>query len=194
MTDIHVINWDLNQEAFQAQVNDLIHRAQQHRKVLPLPIRAVSGLAMIDQMTLLIAQVNCAECNAPCCKANPDEKPIQLLPPEYRSLAEKYGEQHFVRKEEGAELPMPCPFLTLAGGEDKQPASPLCTIYPDRPLVCVIYPFQPGATEVAGGTVLALASSCPEGRRVAMGVYMIAWQLRQRFRALGLENFLKVII
>ena len=111
-------------------------------------------------------------------------EPIHLLPPEYRRLAEKYGEQHFVRKGDRADLPMPCPFLK----------SNHCTIYPDRPLVCVLYPFQPGATNGSGDMMLALASGCPEGRRIAKVVHMMAWRIRQQFHALGEDNFMKGIL
>jgi len=186
MTDYltYVLDWELNKEAFRHQVRDLIHRARKGGKVLALPMRVFPGQVMIDLMTLLLAQVNCEGCDAPCCKRNPNEEPIQLPPPEYRRLSEKYGDSHFIRKGDWADLPMPCPFLK----------SNRCTIHPDRPLVCVLYPFQPGATNGAGDMMLALGSGCPEGRRIAKAVYMMAWQIRQQFRVLGEDNFMKGIL
>ena len=180
----YVLDWELSQRDFRRQVKDLIHRAEKDGKVLALPMRVYPGQMMIDQITLLLSQVNCEGCDAPCCRRNPNEEPIQLFPPDYLRLSKKYGEQHFIRKGDRAELPMPCPFLK----------SNRCAVYPDRPLVCVIYPFQPGAVDGSGNMMLALASGCPEGRRIARAIYMTAWRIRQQFRALGEDNFMKGIL
>ncbi len=177
----YVIDWTLNQEAFKQQVGDLINRARKGGKVLALPFRAFPGMPMLDLMTSLLAQVNCEGCDAPCCKSNPNGEPISLLPPEYKRLAEKYGQEHFIRQGDRGIVKMPCPFLR----------NNRCTIYLDRPLVCVLYPFQPGATDGEGNMMMALAANCPEGRRIAKAAYMMSWRIRQQFNALGESNFMR---
>jgi len=176
----YLIDWELNQEAFRHQIKDMIHKAQKGGKVLALPMELTPGMASVNLMTLLLAQVNCEGCDAPCCKHNPNGEPLQVLAPEHSRLAEKYGAQHFTVKGEWAYLPMPCPFLK----------NNRCTIYRDRPLVCVLYPFQPGATDGAGNMILAVASSCPEGRRITRQVYMMSWRIKQQFNLLGEGNFM----
>jgi len=162
----------------------MIHRAEKNGKVLALPMEIVPGMTMINLMTLLIAQVNCDGCDARCCKHNPNGAPLEMLPPEYQRLAEKYGHQHFTVKGEWAYLPMPCPFLKVNR----------CTIYRDRPLVCVLYPFQPGALDGDGHNLLALASKCPEAKRIAGQVYMTEWRIRRQFELLGEGNFMRGIL
>lgn len=178
---VRVINWELGQRAFRHEIRRLIQQCQKKGKVIPLPFAMYKGQPSIDLVTLLLSQVNCYDCDAPCCKANPEDKLTQLLPPEYERLSSKYDRGHFVIKDDSQFLPMPCPFLK----------NNRCRIYPDRPIVCVIYPFQPGATNGAGQEVLAVASSCPEGRRIARAVYMTSWRIRTQFRLLGEVDFLK---
>lgn len=180
----YLIEWELPQAAFRHQVRDMIHKAEKSGKVLALPMKVASGMVAMDLITMLLAQVNCEGCDAPCCKRNPNDQPIRLLPPEYRRLAEKYGEHHFIKQGDFGIMPMPCPFLK----------NNRCTIYADRPLVCVLYPFQPGATDGSGNMMLALASSCPEGRRITRQIYMSSWQIRRQFGLLGEENFLEGIL
>lgn len=181
---LYLFNWQLNQEAFRHEVRKLINRAEKEGKVLALPIKISPGQQMLDMMTLLLSQVNCDGCDARCCKIKTYNKPIEVLPPEYERLAEKYGSQHFKKKGEVVELHMPCPFLK----------NNRCSIYRDRPLVCVLYPYQFGANDVAGNMVLAMSSSCPEARRITRNIYMWSWRLRHQFQLLGEENFLKGIL
>lgn len=177
----YVIDWTLDQETFKQQVRDLVHRARKEGKVIALPFRVFPGQPILDLMTSLLTQVNCVRCDAPCCKSNPNGEPLSLLPPEYTRLAEKYGREHFIRHGDMDILKMPCPFLKHNR----------CTIYCDRPLVCVMYPFQPGATDGAGNMMVAFSANCPEGRRIARAAYMMSWRIRQQFYSLGKENFMR---
>jgi len=158
--------------------------------VLALPIKIRPGQTMGDLVTLLLAQVDCRNCDAPCCRANPWGAGTGLPPLEYQRLSEKYGKERFIMKDGMAYLPMPCPFLREAPRQKEN----LCTIYPDRPLACVLYPFQPGAADDAGEAVLALSSSCPSARHLARDIYMTAWRLRRQFKLLGEEDFLRGIL
>ncbi|GAI58349.1 unnamed protein product, partial [marine sediment metagenome] len=123
----YVIDWTLEQEAFKQQVRDLIHRARKGGNVLALPFQAYPGQSFFDLLVSLLSQVNCEGCDAPCCKSQPEDIPLGLLPPEFNKLASKYGENNFIPDGDSGILPMPCPFLKHNR----------CTIYPDRPLVCV---------------------------------------------------------
>jgi Fe-S-cluster containining protein len=110
-----------------------------------------------------------------------NSEPIGLLPLEYNHLSDKYGNKNFIIKGAEAFLPLPCPFLK--NGQ--------CIIYRERPLVCVLYPFQPGGTDGDGRSLIALSSSCPEARRITKQVYMMNWRLRKQFNLLGKGNFMK---
>lgn len=175
----YVIDWTLEKEAFKKQVRDLIRQARTGGKVLALPFQIYQGQSFLDLTVSLLSHIDCDGCDAPCCKSNPEGLPLRLLPPEFKKIASKYGEEYFITDGDSGILPMPCPFL-----KHKR-----CTIYPDRPLVCVLYPFQTGATDGNGNMMMALASSCPEGRRITREVYMVSWRIRQQFCALGEENF-----
>lgn len=166
-----VIDWWLPKEEVQHRVDDMIQQAKESGKVLCLSVQARSGQVFHDLLALLLAQVHCGACDAPCCRQNPGDEPSYLMPPEYRRLSKKYGSEHFLVDKEGAFLPMPCPFL-----ENNR-----CTIYEDRPLVCVLYPFQPGAFDDGGNKMIALAANCPEARRITRQVYMSSWWIRHQF-------------
>lgn len=181
---ISVINWELPQEAFRHEIRSIIREAHKSGKVIGLPLEATPGQPFLDAMTLLLAQVNCDNCDAPCCRSNPQGIQTGILPPEYKRLSEKYGKENFIVKGDEAYLPMPCPFLKANR----------CTIYRDRPLVCVLYPFQPGAFNGEDKPVIALASSCPEGRRIALRVFMTSWRIRQQFYFLGEKNFMRGLL
>lgn len=182
---VQEINWQLDQRNFQRQVRAIISEAQKKGKVITLPIGVHLGQVMLDLMTLLLSQVNCDGCDAPCCRRNPSDEPISILPPEYERLAGKYEVGKLSKIEDGTYgLPMPCPFLK--GGR--------CSIYSDRPLVCIIYPFQPGGADFNGNMHLALSSSCPESHRIARNVYMWGWRIRHQFWLLGGDNFIKAML
>ncbi len=178
----YVIDWTLNLAAFKRQVRDLIYQARKGGKVLALPFQVYPGQPFFDLVVSLLSHVDCEGCDAPCCKSNPEDMPLWLPPPEFNKLARKYGENHFIPDGDSGILPMPCPFLKHNR----------CTIYPDRPLVCVLYPFQPGATDGTGNMMMALAASCPEARRITREAYMMSWRIRQQFYSLGEENFMEV--
>jgi Fe-S-cluster containining protein len=183
----YVFDWTLEQPAFRKLVREIIRRAEKAGKVLALPMAIRPGQTFLDFLTILLAQVDCDGCDAPCCRHNPEGREFKMLPPEYTRLAAKYGAHNFRQKGDGFIMDMPCPFLRK---QSPAPLKELCTIYPDRPLACVIYPFQPGATDAEGNHMLALASSCPEARRIAKQVYMTSWRIRRQYQQLGKDFFL----
>jgi len=144
-------------------------------KVLCLPVMAHTGQAFLDMLTLVLAQVHCSACDAPCCRENPGGEESFLFPLEYEHLSEKYGKEHFLTCDKGAYFLMPCPFL-----KDGR-----CAIYEDRPTVCVLYPFQGGAVDSNGNPMIALSADCPEARRITRNVYTTSWWIRNRFRLSG---------
>lgn len=182
------VDWTLDQAAFRDLVRGYIREAEKSGKVLALPMAVYPGQSFLDLLTVLLAEVNCAGCSAPCCRSNPDGSPLPLPEPEYARLAARYGAQYFRRQGGRPVMDMPCPFLR---GTASPPFQDLCRIYADRPLACVIYPFQIGAEDGAGRPQLALASTCPDARRIARQVYMTGWRIRRQYRALGHELFLE---
>lgn len=179
------IDWQLDQEPFRRLVDSIINEAKVTNKVIALPLGIHPGQTALDLMTLLLCQVNCDDCHVPCCRENPGGLPISILPPEYERLAAKYDVGELKQSDDGTyELPTPCPFLK--GNR--------CSIYSDRPLVCVIYPYQLGGEDGEGNMVLALSSSCPDARRISRLVYMFAWRIRRQFFMLGGEDFMRGIL
>jgi Fe-S-cluster containining protein len=171
-----VINWDLDRQAFQDQVRDMIKQCLDESNVIVLPVEIVRGEVFVEQLSVILAQVNCGDC-CRCCKTSFDGGPISIVSNEYRYLAQKYGESNFKQSDGETFLPYPCPFLK----------SGRCSIYPDRPLVCVFFPFQPGGRSGLNAelNVIALASGCPEARRIARAIYMTQWRLRKQFNRAG---------
>jgi Fe-S-cluster containining protein len=169
----YLIRWDVDQDEFRREIRQMIHQARTQHKVIPLPF-SQTGQPALDLLTVILGEVNCDYCDAPCCKVNPNGEPIDLLPAEVPRLS-----QHGLK---GTKITMPCEFLK----------SGRCSVYPDRPLVCLLYPFQPGANDGEGRPLFAVASSCPEGRRIARDCYMMAWKLRSCFYSLG-DEFFKVL-
>jgi Fe-S-cluster containining protein len=185
---IYTLDWTLSHQAFLKLVRTLIHQAEKKHKVLALPMEIEKGQFFIDQLTVLLAQIDCHGCDAHCCRSNPEGKLTQLVPSEYERLSKKYGKENFVLKNGQAFIPMPCPFLRNRVSSNNQG---YCSIYPDRPMICVLYPFQFGGTGVKGEVVLSLASSCPPACKLARNIYMSAWQIRHQFRRLGDKEFWK---
>ena len=170
------INWELEKDVFQAAIRDMIKQCTEEHKVISLPIEMIPGNSFFAQIALICSQLNCGECSK-CCEIG-EGKPIDITPLEYAYLGAKYGPRNFVTNGTDYAIPYPCPFLK----------SHKCSIYPDRPLVCALFPFQPGgsAGEHRELKVLAVYSHCPESRRIARTVYMNMWRLRRQLeRAVG---------
>lgn len=175
------IDWTLDQAQFRTRIRKMVKLSTDGGKVLPLPFFPDDGNSAIELLTAILAQVNCDRCNAPCCKFNPQGDDLSLLPSEYQKLKAKYGDEHLRAQGEQYFIKMPCGFLR---------SDNLCSIYPDRPLVCVLYPLNPGGGEVrTGRTAISLESRCPEARRLTKVIYMMSWRIRQIYFAAGAEDF-----
>ena len=149
-------------------------------KVLTLPLFPESGNWAVELLTVILAQVNCDGCEAPCCRYNPQGDDLPLMSPEYQKLKAKYGDEYLRAQGEKYFIKMPCGFL-----ENNR-----CTIYPDRPLVCVFYPLNPGGTELLSGKeAVSLESRCPEARRLTKAIYMTLWRIKQLYFAAGAKDF-----
>jgi len=178
------IDWTLGQAQFQAQIKRMIKLAREGGKVLTLPLFPESGNGAIELLTVILSQVKCDDCDALCCKSNPQGSNLGLLPSEYQLLKEKYGATNLLNQDGAFYIKMPCGFLQ----------NNRCTIYPDRPLVCVIYPFNPGGL---GGEhhrmAIALEARCPEAQRLAKAIYMMSWRIRQTYWSVGAGDFVKAL-
>ncbi|MBA7546420.1 hypothetical protein ES705_38810 [subsurface metagenome] len=177
------IDWTLDQVQFRASIRKMIKQARASGKVLTLPLFPLTGDGALELITIITSQVRCGGCDALCCKSNPHGSDLSLLPSEYRRLKEKYGDAHLQATGEEYWIKMPCGFLQ--GGQ--------CTIYPDRPLACFLYPFNPGGEGEGGRMAIALESRCPEARRITRDFYMTSWRLRKLYTSLGNEDFVKIL-
>lgn len=167
------IKWDLPEKDFRKSVDDLIARCKAEGKVLALDIAIGNRQSFLDALTLLLSQVDCGGCDAPCCRSNPDGLPMQIGPNEAARLRWYFkDERQLDFSGDWPTLSMPCPLL-----EDSS-----CMIYSERPMVCVFYPFNPGATDDQGKDVIALDSRCPEARRIIRKAYLTQWKLRQAYK------------
>jgi len=176
------IHWELSYTEFDTFIEGMINECRQRGKTVSLPIEIDSGWKFIGNLTALLAQVNCDGCDALCCRGKRSSNGVTILTPEYELLAEKYGRIQGEKAYLDWTINLPCPYLV----------NNRCSIYPDRPLVCIIYPFQPGGMDANGHQVMALDPGCPEGRRIAKATYMYAWLVRNRLASLGPIYFARV--
>ncbi len=172
------IAWDIDQNQFKEQVRQMIAMARKGNNVLTLPIGP-----SLESILLILSQVNCDGCDAICCRVSPPDEMVAMTPSEYKMLCEKYGDEGMVSTRLGGAIKMPCRFL-----KNKH-----CSIYPERPLACVVFPMQPGGACGASFDsqpleALAVASYCPEGRKITKAVYMTMWQIKQKIQAIGFEE------
>lgn len=168
------VDWEIPQEDFQEQIRRMIATCREQKKVIVLPVLIQTGPAFMYQLAMLISQVNCEKCEAPCCKIdfNPNQVGIALFEADCDTLNRLNQGCHIEGEGTNAHLPLPCPLLKHNR----------CHIYPDRPFICIMYPWQPGGSVTEHRVpAMSIASECPEGRRIAKQVYMMAWRLRQRF-------------
>jgi len=129
-------------------------------------------------MSLITSQIDCSGCSAVCCKENTKDRMLYIPPSEAERLSMKYGSGVLGSYEWVRYIPMPCPFLK----HEK------CSIYEDRPSSCVLYPFQPGATNSTGDHILALDSRCPEARRISTRVYVGLWEIQSKVSSTPLDK------
>ena len=170
------INWELPREEFQAHVRSMIDLVVERQLVIALPIPMVPGILSAALMSLVCSQIDCGGCNAICCKEN--TKRLYIPPSEAERLSNKYGKDALEVFCGVSYIPMPCAFLKHGK----------CSIYEDRPSSCVLYPFQPGATNSNGDVILALDSRCPEARRVSMRVYTGLWEIQTKVSSIQFDR------
>jgi len=173
-----VLDWEVGQEEFRQQIREMVSTCAREGRVIPLPLRLVQGIELTGQLGFLLTMVNCDQCNALCCtrESSPDGEGIGLIGPEVE-FVQRAGYAHCIQENSlGKCLPYPCPFYSAKHNGRG------CSIYPDRPFACVLYPFQPGGWLGEEGVLaISVAASCPEGRRIARSVYMHTWRVRQKF-------------
>ena len=180
MHNLGAINWDVPIAEFIGQVNLMMEEAENQDTVIPLPVTQLSGRAMVEQIAMFNANVNCESCNAKCCREDKRNPSVMLTGKEYKVLLELVG-QHCMDlwgikkgepvveatfKEESYDMPLPCVFLK----------GHRCNIYDKRPSTCVMYPVQFGAG-INGVPVMAVSPKCPEARRQARRIYITAYHL-----------------
>lgn len=172
------LNWDVSQEEMKQQIRTLIANCRVSGKVITLPLKA-----SYETLVMLLAQVNCEGCEAVCCKMSPPDELIALAPSEYDQLVKKHGIEGIQKDRLPWGIKTPCRFLKKNR----------CTIYQERPVACIAFPMQPGG-ELAGSyagprfEAMAVASYCPEARRIAKSIYMMVWRIKQKVFEIGAED------
>lgn len=172
---IDELDWSLSESEFRNSIMVLIAKHLEQGKVIPLPVAGD-----MDTLQLMLAAIHCNNCSAQCCKAGKDDI-VSLTRKEFDYLVGKYGSDGMVDAKECG-IKMPCRFL-FSGDS--------CSIYADRPLVCMFYPMQPGG-KINSQEVLAVASSCPQARAYALQVYMRLWEANKKVNFIGLDEAQKM--
>ena len=167
------INWDVDQDKMREQVQGMIEACRRWGKVLVLPLSMSE-----ESIFLILSQVDCRNCDAICCQSGP--APVTLLDSEYASMKWK--------KLPERKLSLPCQFLDCN----------LCAIYKDRPMNCLMFPIQRGGriADKYGKNheeALALASYCPEARRIAMRAYMVIWEVKYKATKVSKEEISRIL-
>jgi len=169
------IDFSLDRELFRQSILAVIHEAQENNLVIPLPIMQNTGKKFLEQLSLILAQVDCSHCESICCKQN-HGIPIAVSENELNRLLKIKEFPHEKITKGWSGIMTPCPFL--------QPGNDLCEVYVIRPSVCVMYPFQIGGSDDGGKLLLSLASECPEARRIAISIYMTMYDVKKVFSLL----------
>jgi Fe-S-cluster containining protein len=171
-----VIDWELPEVEFRHQIENLIRNARNSEIVMPLPCH-INGPAL-ELMALVLSQVNCNGCDAPCCRSPKfAEFGIPLLGTEYQALVERIGADKLTKMDiklagNTGYIPTPCPFLHKN----------LCSIYDIRPFACVNYPLDQSAVDNEGLTIVSINPDCPEARRITKRIYMTYWKLYHKMQ------------
>lgn len=174
---LFTLDWQVPQEEFRNQIRAMINAARENNKVLVLPVEDKQ-----DSLMWLLSSIDCEECDAPCCRRSPPEEYVGLTPSEFMLLREKYGDKGMRPHKYGGAIEMPCRFLKHNR----------CEVYADRPLVCITYPMQPGGM-IDGRSCMALASSCPQARKITKALYMAYWRFKQKVQFIGIEEALQIM-
>lgn len=164
-----VLDWQAPEEEFKKQVNQMISDGRKFLKVITLPVTPQSD--PIPQLAMLLSMVNCEGCQIECCKQSPTLKyqSVHLTRADCERLNRLELGNHIIGDGINSHLPLPCPFLKKHR----------CTIYNDRPLTCIMYPFQPGG-KVRETPALAVSPTCPEARRIAKRIFNMTYLLKNR--------------
>lgn len=180
------IRWDLDRMGFCAQVEAIIEQAMSNGTVLPLPLSLGKGMSAVDLIAAVLADIDCSGCNALCCREDGVRNYVSLMPTEATRLYSAFPEMMMKAPHETKgglyKLYQPCPFL-----EGNR-----CTIYELRPLVCRFYPFQFGALTADKWPMAAVSPNCPEARQIARTLYTVAWDLRNAFGGLKVDEINRV--
>lgn len=179
---INMIDWDLPLDPFKHRIREMIADCQKKEKVLVLPVKITPGPDFIFQLADLLGQVNCENCESECCKVDhgPEGDGVALMDSDRVTLDSLNLAGHIKGAGKNAHLELPCPFLK----------SNRCSIYPSRPFMCLIYPFQFGGyLDRMSKPSMSVSSACPEGRRITKQFYIMAWRIMQRFKNLTEIDF-----
>ncbi|MDD5510785.1 MAG: hypothetical protein PHI12_08245 [Dehalococcoidales bacterium] len=178
-----LIDWELEEDEFKKELSELMKGAQETNSVIPLPLNVQSGEIGFSMITALISQVKCDACDANCCKRGPNNC-VSLSVKEHMVLFKKYHTQVIKsvykpgERSDFIDMQYPCTLLDNLNH---------CLAQDEKPFACLIYPLQFGA-KAEGKDLFALASSCPEGRRIARQIFLYRWQLRRSVMRLGVGN------
>lgn len=166
------IDWELGQVDFESQIRVMIRECERKSKVITLPVFMLPGAHFLGDLAMLLAQVKCSGCEAKCCKkasGAEDKEGIGITQTDEDLLIKMSLGKHVKGSGDTTHLEYPCPLLL----------NNLCTVYPNRPTVCILFPFQTGGFTGEGQRMLAVSSDCPEARRIAKEVYLKAWEVRK---------------
>ena len=170
------MNLKLPEAEFRKQIDNLINNARKAETVLPLPCH-IDGAPM-EIAALILSQIDCSDCDARCCRSPKyAEFGIPFLSTEYLALVDRIGVEKLAKIDikligNSRYMPTPCPFLHKK----------TCSIYDIRPVVCVLYPFDPSAVDGQGDIMVSLDPLCPEARRIAKRAYSMLWKLYNKMQ------------
>jgi len=154
------IDWDVSRRDFAANLKKLFEAIRQRRAAIPLPVAATAGSA-----AALLAGIDRRGCEGICCISG--SQFVSLFPSEAARLGVTGA------PDSQGQIPMVLPCRFLKKGR--------CSVYSERPARCRLYPVQIGGTgEGPSGqeTIVGLDSVCPESARLALRLFLAAYDLR----------------
>ena len=177
---IAMVDWDQSMPAFERFVDEMIKDCDRNAKVITMPIQTYGGQTFLDMVGMIMAQVDCSQCNALCCRINPESELIDLMSEDVKAIKEAghIVPSEVIKTPTGYGCKPPCPFLNKEINH--------CIVYMHRPFICAIYPVELGcAVQWTSGSkptqALGLSARCPEARRIARASYIARWHLRKQY-------------
>jgi Fe-S-cluster containining protein len=151
----------LKRADFERTIDQMIADCQRDGLALTIPVKMGTEMNAIAVVASYLPYFHCDRCDAKCCKFGKNNY-IALTQQDYLRLMVIDYDKHVQFRGNEMILPYPCPYLV----------NNQCSIYANRPSVCITYPMQP-----TNEGYVAIQPDCPQAPAVVKAIYVNIWQI-----------------